>query len=692
MSDFALSEAIINFAAGTAVNWNAFQLPIPANMVVYTIDTKKFKRGDGYRKYSELPDGPSISGILSGDVSAANLLDQLVPADDDSLIIVDNLKYVASTYKLSSLVTRVETVITSDVTQNANLATATSQFGMLNTNISIADNNKLAVTSSNKMAVGPTQESFISLSPIPLLSVKGIEFFSDANCTDKIDSLTSGQICYAKIQCTHDTADIDALSFSISDNSALTTLAVVGRGVYKVTVSTTTVDASSVFTATVTYNTESVTVNTTVAISKNRTVLWGLYAGVGEDYLNSIAIDSSGNIFAAGSGTTASAGSGDCYIIKTDSNMNILARKRFGGTGNEWVTSMCCDPSGNVFVVGSTYSQSFGDNDGLLFKFDNNLNLVTQKVIGGAGSEQTSRVVCDASGNVYVTGISTSATPGIENCLIAKLDNSLNILYQKHFSGGSHDQGGGICLDSTGNVYVVGFTESEGAGGRDAFIIKLDSSLNLLIQKRYGGTGNDLFAAVTSDASNNIYAVGSTASEGAGLNEGLIVKFDSNLNILAKKRIGGLGADAFERIVINPDGEIIVTGNSNSEGDTAGLIYKFDSSLNAISKKFINTLGTDYLCGMVVDASGNIYVAGYVPGYAYDGLIIKFPKVIPAGSFEILPDIGLKLNDSYLAINDSNLTFATSTLTLSTATLSVGPTTIGIYDSGIYLNKGSVQL
>ena len=76
-------------------------------------------------------------------------------------------------------------------------------------------------------------------------------------------------------------------------------------------------------------------------------------------------------------------------------------------------------------------------------------------------------------------------------------------------------------------MYAVGYTGSEGTGG-DAFIIKFDSSLNKLAGKRYGGSGSDTFYSVTVDSSGNVYVVGSTASEGVG-GEAFIIKFTSGI-------------------------------------------------------------------------------------------------------------------------------------------------------------------
>lgn len=112
------------------------------------------------------------------------------------------------------------------------------------------------------------------------------------------------------------------------------------------------------------------------------------------------------------------------------------------------------------------------------------------------------------------------------------------------YGGSSQDYFTDVAIDSSGNIYAVGSTASEGSGNTDALIVKFDSSLNKLAGKIYGGANGDIFYGASIDSSGNIYAVGITNSEGTG-GEALIIKFDSSLNKLAGKRYGGTGNDEF---------------------------------------------------------------------------------------------------------------------------------------------------
>jgi hypothetical protein len=266
----------------------------------------------------------------------------------------------------------------------------------------------------------------------------------------------------------------------------------------------------------------------------------------------------------------------------------------------------------------------------------------------------------------------------------------LNKLAGKRYGGTANDTFYSVTVDSSGNVYAVGNTASEGSNG-EAFIIKFDSSLNKLAGKRYGGTGGDYFNGVTIDTSGNVYAVGYTASEGSGSHDALIIKFDSSLNKLAGKRYGGTASDVFYKITIDSSNNIYVVGNTSSEGsgNYDALIIKFDSNLNKLAGKRYGGSGIDYFYDVVIDGSGNIYAVGRTTSESVgdEALITKFPSNFPSGTFTGTIFTGLTLADSSLTLADSALTLADSSLTLADSALTLADSTLTLADSALTYEK-----
>jgi hypothetical protein len=214
-----------------------------------------------------------------------------------------------------------------------------------------------------------------------------------------------------------------------------------------------------------------------------------------------------------------------------------------------------------------------GDWDAFISKLNSDLTkLLASTFLGGSNGEGAYAIAIDSSGNVYVTGNTSSSdfptTPGAYDTsynddvdvFVSKLDANLTKLLASTFlGGGDGDDANAIAIDSSGNVYVVGKTWSTdfpttiGAydtsfkGGddfhfSDAFISKLNSNLTQLLASTYlGGSSADIANALAIDSSGNVYVAGWTNSKNFPTtsraydrrrdgSEVFISKFDANLS------------------------------------------------------------------------------------------------------------------------------------------------------------------
>jgi hypothetical protein len=265
--------------------------------------------------------------------------------------------------------------------------------------------------------------------------------------------------------------------------------------------------------------------------------------GDGNDDAHSIAIDTDGSVYVAGTTTSENFpvtrfftydntfnGYSDAFITKLNSSLTALLHTTFlGGSDSDYAYSIAIDAGGNVYVAGETYSADFpatfsaydttfngGENDAFVSKLDSSLStLLASTFLGGGNSDDCSyykSIAIDTDGNVYVAGYTYSTdfsvtldaydtiyNGGENDAFVSKLSSNLTALLASTFLGGSEDDRAfSIAIDTFGNVYVAGNTEStnfpvtpdaydttfNGAGFffGDAFISKLNSSLTALLQ------------------------------------------------------------------------------------------------------------------------------------------------------------------------------------------------------------------
>ncbi|MFO0436754.1 MAG: T9SS type A sorting domain-containing protein, partial [Sphingobacteriaceae bacterium] len=243
------------------------------------------------------------------------------------------------------------------------------------------------------------------------------------------------------------------------------------------------------------------------------------------------------------------------------------------------------DVSGNVYMTGETGSNTNiatvgahqtafggGSNDAFLVKFNSAGVRQWGTYYGGTGDDYGISCISDASGNVYVSGITNSNTNianvgshqatfggGTLDAYLVKF-NSAGVRQWGTYYGGSGNDFGWICItDASGNVYMAGGTNSNtniatagthqttfGGGSNDAFLVKFNSAGVRQWGTYYGGTGVDFGYSCSNDATGNVYMSGDT---------------DSNTNIATagahQTTFGGATEDAFlvkfsQCVAINP--------------------------------------------------------------------------------------------------------------------------------------------
>jgi photosystem II stability/assembly factor-like uncharacterized protein len=249
-------------------------------------------------------------------------------------------------------------------------------------------------------------------------------------------------------------------------------------------------------------------------------------------------------ILFAGSNTSTS---DDAFVVKLNaSGSGILFSTLIGGTFSDGGNDVAVDGSGNILVTGQTNSVNFpvanavqsSVADTCSNAFVTKLNpavpsYVFSTYLGGNQCDFGNSITTDSSGNVYVTGTTSSTNFPILNAFqpalagtfpsdafVTKLTSSGVLSYSTYLSGTNGSETGyGIAVDASGNAYVTGFTTStdfktlnpiqatNGSGfGTDVFVTKLNSSGSGLIYSTYlGGQGSDVARGIALDSANNVY-------------------------------------------------------------------------------------------------------------------------------------------------------------------------------------------
>jgi hypothetical protein len=286
-----------------------------------------------------------------------------------------------------------------------------------------------------------------------------------------------------------------------------------------------------------------------------------------------------------------------------------------GGSAEDGGFGIAVDSAGEAYVVGRTLSINFpvddpiqpagtGNKEAFIAKLNaSGTALIYSTYLGGSASNEALGVAVDSAGNAYVTGDTRSTDfpvlnafqphfgGGTQNAFVAKLDPSGNLVYSTYLGGSTFDEGLAIAVDSSGNAYVTGDTQSTdfptanalqptfgggtGPGTGDAFVTKLNAAGNGLVYSTFlGGSANDIGEDIVVDGSGDAFVAGGTTS----------TNFPTVNAVQATNGGGNFDAFACE---INPAG--------------SGFVYS----------TYLGGSAEDVAYGVAIDAAGNTYVDGY---------------------------------------------------------------------------------
>ena len=245
------------------------------------------------------------------------------------------------------------------------------------------------------------------------------------------------------------------------------------------------------------------------------------------------AADASGNVYVAGytaggiDGNTATGG-GDMFLVKYNTSGVKQWTKQLGTPSADFGSGAASDHFGNVYVVGYTDggldgNANAGGYDTFVVKYSTAGVKLWTRQFGTSGSDFSSGVAADASGNVYIAGYTNGGIDGNTNAgdydaFLVKYSTAGVKQWTQEFGTSGYDVARGVAVDASGNVYVSGYTAggldgSVSFGGFDAFLVKFSASGVKQWTKQLGTASSDMNSAVATDPSGNVYTVGQT--EGA---------------------------------------------------------------------------------------------------------------------------------------------------------------------------------
>ena len=211
-----------------------------------------------------------------------------------------------------------------------------------------------------------------------------------------------------------------------------------------------------------------------------------------------------------------------------------------------------------------------------------------QRTLGGSGSEQATCVSVHSDGGVFLVGTTSSNDIDVSGALgetdiwVTRLDATGALIWQRCIGGSGSDMGKDVIATNDGGCVVLGETESidgmvsTNMGSQDIWMVKLSSSGDLEWEISLGGSGNDLARKCQLMQNGDLFVTGQSNSPEVPGNHApgsdlYLARVSSAGEFIMHRSFGGSESEAATGITITPDDIIVLCGSTRSnDGDVVG--------------------------------------------------------------------------------------------------------------------------
>jgi len=403
------------------------------------------------------------------------------------------------------------------------------------------------------------------------------------------------------------------------------------------------------------------------------------------DYAADIVYDSyTGNLILTGAVTSDTSDGLDVGFAAFDTTGAMIWGNRYDNGQsyplyNDVGTKITTDGGGYIYITGSSDNGALGV-DFLTLQLDASTGTIQwSQLFDYNSANDYAGHIYYSSGNVFVTGFAQKA-PFHGAPYVLEYDNSGTLVSQtpaSSFVSDTIEQINDVCIDVlTRDIYIAGYINQSGTG-KNAKVIKLDSSLNVVWEFTSSFTGDDEANAIELDNMGSFY-VGGYKTIAPGNKDFLYAKLNTAGNLIwgpYDYNGGGGGNDVINSIAVDNQGNPIFAGYGKTAATNTYdyLTIKTDTASNILWEINYNGLANndDYGNFVSVDTDGSIYVIGQSEdssGTNKQFITVKYvehelynvPDSTNNSILEVIPNWGQILNDDTIVNINNDIKFYSS--------------------------------
>ena len=352
------------------------------------------------------------------------------------------------------------------------------------------------------------------------------------------------------------------------------------------------------------------------------TIFQKIFGGTNRDVASTVQQTEDGGFIFLGETESQGFGDSDFWLVKTDFHGDREWDRTFGGSDQDVARSGKQTSDGGFILAGYTQSSGAGAQDVWLIKTDVNGNQEWEKTFGGGGSDVAYSIQQTDDGGYIIAGYTSSFGSGSTDVWLIKTDALGEEEWSRTFGGTESDEARSVQQTDDGGYILIGTTRSFSDWYSDLWLVKTDANGIEEWNYTFGGNISDVGKSVKQTSDGGFILAGYTQSYGEGTDFDLyLIKTDPYGQGVWSKLFGGSEGDFGQSVIQTEDGGYIITGSTNSFGDSSGDVWLVKTDAEGI-EEWTNTAG------------GNSSDAGYCIQQTSDGYYIIVGHTTAPGESE----------------------------------------------------------
>ncbi len=294
--------------------------------------------------------------------------------------------------------------------------------------------------------------------------------------------------------------------------------------------------------------------------------LWErIYGGKKWDEARAAVATADGGLAVVGTTESMGKGKSDVWLMKLNANGELEWEELYGGKSWDEAFSLKEAKDGGFFIAGS-YAPKRKEDDLWVIRTDSRGQMIWEVKEGGNAWEGAHNILELPNGQVFIVGHAASNGLGKDDGWLLCLSAKGEVLWNKHYGGGQRDALHSLLLKNDSSVLMAGFTKSLGNGQADLWLLEIDLEGNVRWEKTIGGGAFEKARSIIRTADGNYMLAGYTHSKGLGNGDMWVVKLSPEGEFLWERTFGGEGYDKGFHLTSMDNGDVVVIGNIDLNG------------------------------------------------------------------------------------------------------------------------------